>query len=150
QIGHELLAGSGEALPELAATITWTHHERVDGTGYPRGLRGDKIPLEGRIAAVGDVFDALTHDRVYRPAMGADEAVDRPGRASGRRSTTTAIGCCWCTTAPAWTATAARSCSRCSWWSAAATSSRCTTTPPPSSTSCGPTSSSGRRPTSRS
>ena len=83
QIGHELLAGSGETLPELAATITWTHHERVDGNGYPRGLRGDDIPLEGRIAAVGDVFDALTHDRVYRPAMGAEEAVELMRRVSG-------------------------------------------------------------------
>jgi PAS domain S-box-containing protein len=83
QIGHELLAGSGEELPELAATITWTHHERFDGTGYPRGLEGEGIPLEGRIAAVGDVFDALTHDRVYRPAMAVEEAVDLMRRASG-------------------------------------------------------------------
>jgi PAS domain S-box-containing protein len=83
QIGHELLAGSGEELPELAATITWTHHERFDGTGYPRGLEGQGIPLEGRIAAVGDVFDALTHDRVYRPAMAVEEAVDLMRRASG-------------------------------------------------------------------
>jgi PAS domain S-box-containing protein len=83
EIGRELLAGSGEELPELAATITWTHHERFDGGGYPRGLAGDGIPLEGRIAAVGDVFDALTHDRVYRPAMAVEEAVDLMRRASG-------------------------------------------------------------------
>jgi PAS domain S-box-containing protein len=83
EIGRELLAGSGEELPELAATITWTHHERFDGSGYPRGLEGDKIPVEGRIAAVGDVFDALTHDRVYRPAMPLEEAVDLMRRASG-------------------------------------------------------------------
>jgi len=83
EIGRELLAGSGEELPELAATITWTHHERFDGGGYPRGLRSEGIPLEGRIAAVGDVFDALTHDRVYRPAMSVEEAVDLMRRASG-------------------------------------------------------------------
>jgi PAS domain S-box-containing protein len=83
EVGRELLAGSGEELPELAASITWTHHERFDGTGYPRGLVGADIPLEGRIAAVGDVFDALTHDRVYRPAMAVEEAVDLMHRASG-------------------------------------------------------------------
>ena len=83
EIGRELLAGSGEELPELAATITWTHHERFDGSGYPRGLGGEEIPVAGRIAAVGDVFDALTHDRVYRPAMPVEEAVDLMRRASG-------------------------------------------------------------------
>jgi PAS domain S-box-containing protein len=83
EIGRELLAGSGEELPELAATITWTHHERFDGSGYPRGIEADEIPVEGRIAAVGDVFDALTHDRVYRPAMPVEEAVDMMRRASG-------------------------------------------------------------------
>jgi putative two-component system response regulator len=83
EVGRELLSGSGEELPELAATITWTHHERFDGTGYPRGLSGDEIPLEGRIAAVGDVFDALTHDRVYRPAMTLEQAVDLMEGAGG-------------------------------------------------------------------
>jgi putative two-component system response regulator len=51
-----------------------THHERIDGTGYPAGLAGDAIPIEGRIAAVADVFDALTSDRVYRPAFQVEEA----------------------------------------------------------------------------
>ena len=51
-----------------------THHERIDGTGYPAGLAGDEIPLEGRITAIADVFDALTSDRVYRPAFQPDEA----------------------------------------------------------------------------
>ncbi|MDQ6914387.1 MAG: HD domain-containing protein [Actinomycetota bacterium] len=83
EVGRELLAGSGEELPELAATITWTHHERFDGSGYPRGLERDQIPLEGRIAAVGDVFDALTHDRIYRAAMPVEEAVELMRRASG-------------------------------------------------------------------
>jgi putative two-component system response regulator len=48
----------------------------VDGSGYPRGLIGDAIPIEGRIAAVADVFDAITTDRVYRPALTIDEALD--------------------------------------------------------------------------
>ena len=82
--GHELLAGSGIELLEVAATIAWTHHERVDGSGYPRGLRGEMIPLEGRIAAVADVFDALTTDRTYRPTMRFEEAVALLERERGR------------------------------------------------------------------
>ncbi|HEU4448681.1 MAG TPA: HD domain-containing phosphohydrolase [Gaiellaceae bacterium] len=74
ELGHRLLAGSGSPLLELAATIALTHHERVNGSGYPRGLRGDEIPLEGRIAAVADVFDALTSERVYQAAHRADDA----------------------------------------------------------------------------
>jgi putative two-component system response regulator len=65
-IGHDLLSGSGNALLDLAATIALTHHERWDGSGYPSGLRGTEIPLAGRIAAVADVFDAITNPRVYR------------------------------------------------------------------------------------
>jgi putative two-component system response regulator len=65
-LGHRLLAGSSSELLELAATIALTHHERIDGRGYPQKLRGDEIPIEGRIAAVCDVFDALTSSRPYR------------------------------------------------------------------------------------
>ena len=61
---------------ELAASIAWTHHEHFDGGGYPRGLAGANIPVEGRIAAVADVFDALTSDRVYRPAFTVERAVE--------------------------------------------------------------------------
>jgi PAS domain S-box-containing protein len=75
EIGHRILAGSAADLLDLAATIAWTHHERFDGSGYPRGLEGEEIPLEGRIAAVADVFDALTSNRVYRPALPYAEAV---------------------------------------------------------------------------
>jgi putative two-component system response regulator len=75
EAGYRLLAGSDSELLELAATIARTHHENFDGTGYPRGLTGTEIPLEGRIAAVADVFDALTQDRPYREAMSVDEAV---------------------------------------------------------------------------
>jgi len=75
EIGHGLLTGSNSELLELAATIAWTHHEKFDGTGYPRGLSGETIPEEGRIAAVADVFDALTSARVYRPAFEVDQAV---------------------------------------------------------------------------
>jgi len=51
------------------------HHERIDGKGYPDGLRGDEIPLRARIIAVADTFDALTSDRCYRPRFGIDKAL---------------------------------------------------------------------------
>jgi putative two-component system response regulator len=73
-VGRQLLTGAGSELLELAATIAWTHHERWDGSGYPRGLVARDIPLEGRIVAVADVFDALTSDRPYRPAIAVHEA----------------------------------------------------------------------------
>ena len=84
EIGHEVLTASDGDLMQLAATIAWAHHERFDGNGYPRGLKGEEIPREARIVAVADVFDALTHDRVYRPALPLDEAlaIMADGRAS--------------------------------------------------------------------
>jgi HD-GYP domain-containing protein (c-di-GMP phosphodiesterase class II) len=84
ELGHKLLAGSGEEVLELAALIALTHHERWDGSGYPRGLVGNEIPLEGRIAAIADVFDALLDDRTYRPPLGVEEALGilREGRGS--------------------------------------------------------------------
>jgi PAS domain S-box-containing protein len=74
-IGHEILANSESKLLRTAATIALTHHERFDGSGYPTGLAGEEIPLDGRITAVADVFDALLTDRCYRPAKSAAEAV---------------------------------------------------------------------------
>ncbi|HPC24133.1 MAG TPA: HD domain-containing phosphohydrolase [Fervidobacterium sp.] len=61
---------------ELGAMISLQHHERWDGTGYPYGLKGDEIAPEARIVQVADVFEALTHDRCYRPAWPIDKAVD--------------------------------------------------------------------------
>lgn len=58
----------------FARDIAWTHHERYDGTGYPRGLAGDEIPLCGRITAVADVYDALTTKRVYKPAFSHEKS----------------------------------------------------------------------------
>lgn len=74
-IGHRILAGSESNLLKMAAAIALTHHEHFDGNGYPRRLRGEEIPLGGRIVAVADVFDALLSDRSYRPAFSVDEAV---------------------------------------------------------------------------
>jgi putative two-component system response regulator len=83
-VGHEILANSESDLLGLAATIALTHHERYDGDGYPEGLIGEEIPLEGRITAVADVFDALLSDRHYRLALTVEETVDviKKGRAS--------------------------------------------------------------------
>ncbi|MCP4676407.1 MAG: response regulator [Deltaproteobacteria bacterium] len=74
--GYRVLTGSESSLLELAATIAWSHHERFDGTGYPRRLLGKEIPFEGRIAAVADVFDALTSKRVYKSAFTIKQATD--------------------------------------------------------------------------
>jgi putative two-component system response regulator len=81
-IGHRILQGSRSELGRVGAMLAWTHHEKIDGTGYPRGLRGDEIPLGGRIAAIADVFDALTSDRIYRPAFQLPQALTimRDGR----------------------------------------------------------------------
>jgi len=84
EIGHRLLADSDTELLRLAATIALTHHERWDGGGYPHGIAGEEIPVEGRIAAVADVFDALTSDRVYRPAFPRGLAVDMMEAERGR------------------------------------------------------------------
>jgi two-component system, response regulator RpfG len=74
-IGHEILANSESELLRMAATIAFTHHEHYDGSGYPQGLVGEEIPLDGRITAVADVFDALLSDRCYRPALPVEGAV---------------------------------------------------------------------------
>jgi putative two-component system response regulator len=82
ELGNRILAGSDSELLELAASIALTHHERLDGEGYPRKLSGDQIGIEGRIAAIADVFDALSTDRVYRKAYPLGKAVEimRGGR----------------------------------------------------------------------
>jgi len=74
--GAELLSGGQSPLVQLAETIALTHHERWDGLGYPQGLAGDAIPLEARLLAVADTFDALTHDRIHRKAVSPERAVE--------------------------------------------------------------------------
>ena len=74
--GHAILRHSTSSLVVSAAEIALRHHERFDGTGYPDGLSGEAIPLYARIAAVADVFDALTSHRPHRPAVVADQALD--------------------------------------------------------------------------
>jgi putative two-component system response regulator len=74
-IGSLILSGSRYPLLRLAAEIAFTHHERWDGTGYPRGVAGADIPVAGRIVAVADVYDALTHERPYKSAWTASHAI---------------------------------------------------------------------------
>jgi HD-GYP domain-containing protein (c-di-GMP phosphodiesterase class II) len=82
--GHRLVRGSSSRILDMAATIALSHQEKWDGTGYPRGLKGEAIPIEGRIVAVADVFDALTSDRVYRKAFSVEEAVQMMREQRGR------------------------------------------------------------------
>lgn len=74
-LGGEILAGSVTPVLQLAADVALTHHERWDGTGYPRGLAGVGIPLEGRIVAVADVYQTLVSERVYKRAWSPLEAL---------------------------------------------------------------------------
>lgn len=76
EVGHQLLADSESELMQMAARVALTHHEWFDGSGYPRGLEGEEIPIEGRIVAVADVFDALLNERPQRPAMSLEEAAE--------------------------------------------------------------------------
>lgn len=75
-IGSQILSGHHTPLLQLAGRIALTHHERWDGSGYPSGLREQEIPIEGRIVAIADVFDALTHERPYKAAWPVAKARD--------------------------------------------------------------------------
>ena len=86
QVGHETIAKAERlaglaseadaAILQLAKDIVYTHHERWDGLGYPRGLKGDAIPVAGRIVALVDVYDALSHTRSYRTGLTHEQAVE--------------------------------------------------------------------------
>ncbi len=89
-IGLEILLNPKTELPRLATTIAGTHHERFDDNGYPDGLAGEGIPIEGRIAAIAAVFDAPHSERSYRPALPPAKALaimeEGRGASSTRRS----------------------------------------------------------------
>ncbi len=81
-LGARLLSGSSSPVLQMAAIIAASHHERWDGTGYPAGLAGESIPLVGRVVAVADVFDALTHERPYKSAWPLGRAIAEIQRAA--------------------------------------------------------------------
>lgn len=74
-LGYEILKGSSREILKSAAIIALEHHEKYDGSGYPKGLKGDEIHIYGRIVAIADVFDALSTDRVYKKAWDLDEVI---------------------------------------------------------------------------
>jgi putative two-component system response regulator len=84
-IGRAILSGSRSPLLQMSEQIAFTHHEWWDGTGYVSGMDGNEIPLAGRIVAIADVFDALTHQRPYKEPMPVDAAVAEIRRSSGEQ-----------------------------------------------------------------
>ncbi|MCW8830910.1 MAG: response regulator [Gammaproteobacteria bacterium] len=84
QIGADILAGDDMPLLNMASDIALTHHEKWDGSGYPNGLKGEEIPLVGRITALADVFDALTSERPYKKAWSVEDAVALIKQESGK------------------------------------------------------------------
>jgi putative two-component system response regulator len=84
-LGARLLAGSASEVIQMGERIARSHHERWDGNGYPEGLRGETIPLEARICAVVDCFDAVAMPRPYRPAFPIELAIDEIRKDAGQR-----------------------------------------------------------------
>jgi putative two-component system response regulator len=84
EIGAEILSGSQSAVMQMAASIALTHQERWDGSGYPNNLKGEEIPLAGRIVAICDVFDALTSKRYYKEAFTVERSVEIIEQGSGK------------------------------------------------------------------
>jgi putative two-component system response regulator len=84
-VGAHLLSGGQSVFMQMAEVIALSHHEHWNGSGYPKGLTGESIPLEGRILAVADAFDALTHNRPHRQAQTLQEAVTEIQSQSGQQ-----------------------------------------------------------------
>ncbi|MBV8618163.1 MAG: two-component system response regulator [Curvibacter sp.] len=84
QMGGDIIGEHGSTLLQMARRVALTHHEKWDGSGYPQGLKGEEIALEGRIVAIADVFDALTNERPYKPAWSVEQAVELLQAQAGR------------------------------------------------------------------
>lgn len=92
QTGYEILKDI--QFPWPIATIVWQHHERMDGSGYPQGLKGDQILIESRVMAVADVIEAMASHRPYRPAQGVDIALKELERGRGTLFDATVVDAC--------------------------------------------------------
>ncbi|MGI3128958.1 HD-GYP domain-containing protein [Halopseudomonas pachastrellae] len=84
EIGARIIGEHEASMLQMARRIALSHHEKWDGSGYPSGLKGTDIPVEGRIVAIADVFDALTSQRPYKPAWSIDDAVNLIREQSGK------------------------------------------------------------------
>ena len=84
RIGYDILRDSPSQYLQFGATIAWCHHEKYNGEGYPRGLKGEHIPLEARIVAIADVFDALLSERPYKQAWPLERTLELISNESGR------------------------------------------------------------------
>ncbi|NRB39418.1 MAG: response regulator [Pseudomonadales bacterium] len=84
EIGGQILATSDIDVIKLGCSIAWTHHEKWDGSGYPHSLKGEAIPIEGRISAIADVYDALTSARPYKEPWPIAKAVEYINEQSGK------------------------------------------------------------------
>jgi len=76
QLGYDMLKHSQRELLKVASVVAFEHHEKWDGSGYPRGLKGEEISIQGRITAIADVFDALSNERIYKKAWSKKEIID--------------------------------------------------------------------------
>ena len=92
EIGYRILKDSKSDILNMGAEIALTHHEKFNGTGYPKGLRGNDIPIVGRLSAICDVFDALTSKRVYKPAMTVEDALGIIIREKGQHFDSELVG----------------------------------------------------------
>lgn len=92
QHGYDIL--SKISFPFNLAEIVWCHHEYLDGSGYPRGIRGDALPLEARILTVADIVESMSADRPYRKSLGMQVALDEIQRQRGTRLDPLVVDAC--------------------------------------------------------